>query len=157
MKRQGFVWTMKLWFTVAFRSLISGVINSTCSKYFSYERSCDNGYPFASWNEDLKLPSCVYVLHTKTHAPFFVLRKEYKRIKILRRCNILKYSKYKYYASSNIWVSHSNGYDITPYSPLKFNRSFGGIYRLRLQEQNEDGGYMFLRNVSKHPADYKAL
>jgi hypothetical protein len=46
-------------------------------------------------------------------------------------------------------------WDITPCSPLKVNRRFGGTYRLhirgrilsRAKKQREDGGDMFLRNV----------
>jgi hypothetical protein len=54
-------------------------------------------------------------------------------------------------------------WDIMPYSPLKFNRRFGTIYHHHFQVQRisqarnqnedgffdpEDGGDMFLRNVS---------
>jgi hypothetical protein len=63
-------------------------------------------------------------------------------------------------------------WDITPCSPLKVNRSFGGTCRFHLQGRKislarnqresrwqadpEDGGYMFLENVGWLSTDYKA-
>jgi hypothetical protein len=67
-------------------------------------------------------------------------------------------------------------WDITPCSPLKVNRRFGGTYRLHLESQiallatcfhdslllglfldPEEEGDMFLRNVDWLSADYTAL
>jgi hypothetical protein len=71
-------------------------------------------------------------------------------------------------------------WDITPYSPLKVNRRFGGTCCLHLQSRRisrgslqlttcfhagfllvlfdpEDGGFMFLRNVRWFSTDYTAL
>jgi hypothetical protein len=72
-------------------------------------------------------------------------------------------------------------WDITPCSPLRVNRRFGGTYRLHLQGRKnkfrkksresrctlvscwtyffnpEDGGDMFLRNVGWHSTDYTTL
>jgi hypothetical protein len=70
-------------------------------------------------------------------------------------------------------------WDITPCSPLKVNRRFGGTYRLHLQGRGmsrarnqresrwqaelgllsdpEDGGDMFLRNAGCLSTDYTAL
>jgi hypothetical protein len=52
-------------------------------------------------------------------------------------------------------------WDMTPCSPLSFNRRFAGTYRLHLQGRTyffdpENGGDMFFRNVGWNSTDYTA-